>query len=38
MAVFIALIALHVAAAGKHAFVNRDGIVKRMWFQRDSAG
>jgi cytochrome b561 len=34
MVVFIALIALHIAAALKHALVDRDGVVKRMWFQR----
>jgi cytochrome b561 len=30
--VFILLIALHIAAALKHAFVARDGVFQRMWF------
>lgn len=30
--VIIALIALHLLAALKHAFINRDGIFQRMWF------
>jgi hypothetical protein len=30
--IFIALIALHVAAALKHWLIDRDGIVRRMWF------
>jgi cytochrome b561 len=34
--IFIALIALHIAAALKHALIDRDGIVQRMWFK--SAG
>ena len=29
--VFVALIALHVAAAAKHALIDRDGIMRRMW-------
>ena len=29
--VFIALIALHLAAAFKHVLVDRDGIMRRMW-------
>jgi cytochrome b561 len=29
--VFVALIVLHVAAALKHALVERDGILRRMW-------
>lgn len=29
--VFVALIALHVAAALKHALVDRDGVLRRMW-------
>jgi cytochrome b561 len=33
---FIALIALHVLAALKHAAIDRDGIVRRMWFARRS--
>ncbi|MDB5810732.1 MAG: cytochrome [Betaproteobacteria bacterium] len=32
--IFIALIALHVAAAIKHWLVDRDGVVRRMWFTR----
>jgi cytochrome b561 len=32
--VFIALIAIHVLAAFKHAAIDRDGIVRRMWFTR----
>ena len=31
--IFIALIALHIAAALKHALIDRDGIVQRMWFK-----
>jgi cytochrome b561 len=31
--IFIALIALHIAAALKHWLVDRDGIVERMWFK-----
>ena len=31
-AVFVALIALHVAAALKHVAIDRDGILRRMWF------
>jgi cytochrome b561 len=31
---FIALIALHLAAALKHAAIDRDGVVRRMWFAR----
>jgi len=30
--IFIALIALHVAAALKHWLIDRDGIMRRMWF------
>ena len=29
--VFVALIVLHVAAALKHALVERDGMMRRMW-------
>jgi cytochrome b561 len=32
--VFIALIALHVAAALKHVAIDRDGLLRRMWFSR----
>ena len=32
--VFIALIAIHVLAALKHAAIDRDGVVRRMWFAR----
>jgi len=28
------MILLHVAAALKHALVDRDGIMRRMWFRR----
>ena len=28
---FVALIALHIAAAVKHALIDRDGIMRRMW-------
>ena len=37
MIILCALIALHIAAALKHAFIARDGIIKRMWFQRRGA-
>jgi cytochrome b561 len=30
--VFVALIALHVAAALKHVAIDRDGVLRRMWF------
>jgi len=30
--VFVALIVLHVAAALKHVAIDRDGILRRMWF------
>jgi cytochrome b561 len=30
--VFVSLIALHAAAALKHALVDRDGVMRRMWF------
>ena len=30
--VFVGLISLHVVAALKHLFVNRDGVFQRMWF------
>jgi cytochrome b561 len=36
-ALFIALIALHVLAALKHAAIDRDGVVRRMWFARSNA-
>lgn len=29
---FMALIALHVAAALKHHFIDKDGLLRRMWF------
>jgi len=29
-----AAIALHVAAAAKHALIDRDGLLRRMWFGR----
>ena len=29
--VFVALIALHVAAALKHLLIDRDGVMRRMW-------
>jgi cytochrome b561 len=29
--VFAALVAVHIAAALKHLFVNRDGVFQRMW-------
>ena len=32
---FMVLIALHTAAALKHALVARDGVFQRMWFQSD---
>jgi cytochrome b561 len=32
--IFIALIALHIAAAVKHWLFDRDGIAQRMWFTR----
>jgi len=28
----VALIAIHVLAAGKHALIDRDGLLRRMWF------
>jgi cytochrome b561 len=28
----MALLALHIAAALRHAFVERDAILRRMWF------
>ena len=28
------LVGLHVAAALKHQFVDRDGLLRRMWFTR----
>ena len=31
---FAGLILLHIAAALKHALVDRDGIMRRMWFRR----
>jgi cytochrome b561 len=34
--VFMTLIAVHVLAALKHAAIDRDGIVRRMWFARRS--
>lgn len=30
--VLVALIALHVLAAFKHLFINKDGVFQRMWF------
>ena len=36
--IFIALIALHIAAALKHALIDCDGIVQRMWFSAQAAG
>jgi cytochrome b561 len=30
--IFITLIALHIAAALKHWLIDRDGVVRRMWF------
>ena len=30
--VFAALVAVHITAALKHLFVNRDGVFQRMWF------
>jgi cytochrome b561 len=35
--VLMTLIAIHVLAALKHAAIDRDGIVRRMWFPRRSA-
>lgn len=35
--IFIALIALHIAAALKHGFVDRDGVVQRMWYARQAS-
>jgi cytochrome b561 len=32
--IFIALIALHVLAALKHAFIDRDRVLRRMWPER----
>lgn len=32
--VFITLIGIHVAAALKHVAIDRDGILRRMWFSR----
>jgi len=34
---FIALIGIHVAAALKHAVIDRDGLLRRMWFARSPA-
>jgi cytochrome b561 len=28
----VALIAIHVLAAGKHALIDRDGLLRRIWF------
>lgn len=33
---FIVLIAVHLAAALKHAFIVRDGVFQRMWFGRST--
>ena len=30
--IFIALIAIHIAAALKHVVLDRDGLLRRMWF------
>ncbi len=30
--VLVALVALHVLAALKHVFINKDGVFQRMWF------
>ena len=32
--IFITLIAIHIAAAGKHWLIDRDGVAQRMWFTR----
>jgi cytochrome b561 len=34
VSIFIALIAIHIAAAVKHWLVDRDGVARRMWFAR----
>ena len=34
--IIVAFIILHVLAALKHHFINKDNILKRMWFTRDS--
>jgi len=30
--IFVTLIAIHITAALKHLFVNRDGVFQRMWW------
>jgi cytochrome b561 len=35
--VFVALIALHIAAAAKHVLIDRDGVMRRMWAARKAA-
>jgi cytochrome b561 len=30
--VLVVLIVLHILAAFKHLFINRDGVFQRMWF------
>jgi cytochrome b561 len=30
--VLVALIAIHIAAAAKHMLIDRDGVIRRMWF------
>ena len=36
--IFIALIALHIAAAIKHWLIDRDGVVQRMWIGKAVRG
>jgi cytochrome b561 len=36
--IFIALIALHIAATVKHWLVDRDGVAQRMWFSGSVTG
>ncbi len=31
---FASLVVLHIAAAAKHHFVNKDGVLRRMWIAR----
>jgi len=36
--IFMALIAIHIAAALRHVALDRDGILRRMWFTRRRPG
>ena len=34
----LVVVAAHVLAALKHHFIDRDGLLHRMWFGRDGSG